>query len=63
MSVIAKLTCVKGAGSLPPRSSAQRRRGGETGRFGRKTAAPGRSRGHLRLQQILQLHQSGRGLL
>lgn len=63
MSVVVTLTCVTGAAYLTPRSAAQRRRCGEIGRSGRQTAAPGRSRGHLRLQQILQLHQSGRGLL
>lgn len=44
-------------------SAAQCRGSGETRRSGRQAAATGRSCRHLRLQQILQLHQSCCGLL
>lgn len=46
-----------------PKSAAQCRGSGETRRSGRQAAATERSCGHLRLQQILQLHQRTRGLL
>lgn len=46
-----------------PKSAAQCRGSGETRRSGRQAAATERSCGHLRLQQILQLHQRTSGLL
>lgn len=46
-----------------PKSAAQCRGSGETRRPGRQAAATERSCGHLRLQQILQLHQRTSGLL
>lgn len=46
-----------------PKSAAQCRGSGETRRSGRQAAATERSCGHLRLQQILQLHQRTRCLL
>lgn len=49
--------------SPPPESAAQCRGGGESRGSGRKAAATEGRRGDLRLQQILQLHQSCRGLL
>ena len=46
-----------------PKSAAKCRGSGETRRSGRQAAATERSCKHLRLQQILQLHQRTRGLL